>query len=341
MNSSWQEFLGASGARVDNGLIADFGDLAAELVCARDATIISPLVHLGLIEFVGDDAKSFLHNQLTSDINHLAAGSAQHSAWCSAKGRMLASFLLYRQGPGYRALLSTDLQEAVQKRLQMYVLRSKVKIANISTGHEVIGLSGAQAEMALQGAGLPIPRAMETSEFSEGTVIRLDDTRFAIVVAGEAAAEFWKNLATNARPAGTSVWQWLDIQAGIPRIAEATKEAFVPQMADFDKIGGVSFHKGCYPGQEIVARAQYLGKIKRHLYRIHTATVVTAGTAIYPPSASPEHPCGMVANAAPSPGGGCDALAVVQEGFVETESLRVDVPGTPGMDISAITLVNA
>ncbi len=338
MNPSWQEFLGASGARIENGTVADFGDLGSELAAARDATVISPLVHLGLIECAGDDARTFLHNQLTSDINHLQPGSAQHSAWCSAKGRMLASFLLYRQGTDFWALLSADLLAAIAKRLQMFVLRSKVRISDLSGNHEFIGLSGPQSEPTLRGAGLPVPaRPMETADFAGATVIRLEASRFVIVVTGEAAAELWRKLALNARPAGTPAWQWLDIQAGIPRVTEATKEAFVPQMVNFDKLGGVSFHKGCYPGQEIVARTQYLGKVKRHLYHIHAGNPILAGTSIYAPD-SPEHPCGVVANAAPSPAGGHDALAVVQENFAGAAQLGLGAPGGQGFTIKPVVV---
>ena len=109
MNNEWQAFLEKNGARCENGLISDFGHPAEELAAARDATVIAPLAHLALFECAGEDAKSFLHNQLTSDVNHLEAASAQHAAWCSAKGRMLASFVLYRQATAYRALLSADL----------------------------------------------------------------------------------------------------------------------------------------------------------------------------------------------------------------------------------------
>lgn len=337
MNSIWQEFLCVSGARIDNELVTDFGDSGAELASARDATIVSPLTHLGLIECSGEEAKTFLHNQLTSDINHLPSGSAQHTAWCTAKGRMLASFLLFRNGSDYRALLASDLLATIQKRLQMFVLRSRVKIADLSSGHELIGLSGPQAEAALLNAGLPVPASvLETASFANGSVIRLDGTRLIIVVVSTAAAELWKKLAAIARPAGTPVWQWLDIRAGIPLITDATKEAFVPQMANFDKLGAVSFHKGCYPGQEVVARTQYLGKVKRHLYRIHAASAITPGTAIFTPE-HPDSPCGMVANAAPAPGGGYDALAVVQESFVESDNLRLEVAGG---QLSAIEAVN-
>ncbi|MFZ2854432.1 MAG: folate-binding protein YgfZ [Rhodocyclaceae bacterium] len=338
MNSNWQEFLGASGARFANGLVADFGDSVSELAAARDATVVAPLTHLQLIECAGDEAKSFLHNQVTSDINHLDADAAQHSAWCSAKGRMLASFLLFRDGQDFRIQLSADLAAAIQKRLQMFVLRAKVKIADLSTRYELIGLSGAQAEAALQKAGLPVPQqALGTAAFAGGKVIRLDATRFELAVDCAAAAEVWRKLAATVRPVGTPAWQWLDIQAGVPLISEATKEEFVPQMANFDQLGGVSFHKGCYPGQEIVARTQYLGKVKRHLYRVSASVPMAAGNPVYSPE-NPEHPCGMIANAAPAFDGAYEALAVIQENFVAAGDLELGTPGGPRIaDVRPVT----
>jgi folate-binding protein YgfZ len=338
MNANWQEFLTASGACIDNGVVSNFGDTAAELAAARDATVIAPLTHLGLLACSGDEAKTFLHNQVTSDINHLDVNAAQHSAWCSGKGRMLASFLLFRNGPDFQIQMSSDLLAMIHKRLQMYVLRAKVKIADLSPSRELIGLSGAQAEAALQGAGLPVPaRLLETAVFDNGTVIRLT-ARFEIVVASEAAAGVWQRLAANARPVGTPVWQWLDIQAGIPLITDATKEEFVPQMANFDQLGGVSFHKGCYPGQEIIARTQYLGKVKRHLYRISAAAPMAAGNPIFSPE-NPEHSCGMVANAAPSPDGGYAALAVIQENFVDAGDLELGAPGGSRITTELVTFL--
>ena len=336
MNSNWQEFLGACGARIDQALVSDFGDRQGELNAARAATVISPLTHLGLIELSGDDAKSFLHNQLTSDVNHLEPTAAQHSAWCTAKGRMLASLLLYRSGTAYRALLSADLLAATQKRLQMYVLRSKVVISDISEHYAVIGLAGPTAVATLTDAGLPAPaEPLAVAAFADGEVIRIDQTRYLLLVASAAAATLWTRLASNARPVGTPVWQWLDVDSGIPLIGEATKEAFVPQMTHLDKIGGVSFHKGCYPGQEVIARTQYLGKVKRHLYRIRADGVVAAGCALFSAqSPDPEHPCGMVANAAPSPDGGYDALAVIQETFASAD-LELGRPG--GQRIAGIS----
>jgi folate-binding protein YgfZ len=336
MNPNWQEFLGASGARIDNGVVDNFGDAAAELAAARDATVIAPLSHLGLLECTGEEAKTFLHNQVTSDINHLGADAAQHSAWCSGKGRMVASFLLFRNGPDFLIQLSADLVPMIHKRLQMYILRAKVKVADLSGSRELIGLSGPQAEAALLAAKLPLPgKALDSAAFEHGKVIRLDTTRFEIIVASDAAPELWRQLAASARPVGTPAWQWLDIKAGIPLIGAATKEEFVPQMANFDQLGGVSFHKGCYPGQEVIARTQYLGKVKRHLYRIAASAPLAAGNPIYSPE-NPEHPCGMVANAAPAPDGGYVALAVIQEVFVDAGDLELGAPGGPRLETQLV-----
>lgn len=337
MNSSWQDFLETKNARVENAIVADFGDSQAEFAAAQHKAVVCPLAHLGLIECAGEDAKSFLHNQLTSDVNHLEPGTAQHSAWCTAKGRMQVSFVLYHQGPLYRALLSADLVPATLKRLQMFVLRSKVKLSDLSASQELIGVAGPDAGSVLRTAGLPVPgKVLETAEFAAGLVIGLESCRFVVVANSSAAAQVWEALAAHASPAGTPIWNWLDIQAGIPLISEATKEEFVPQMANFDKIGGVSFHKGCYPGQEVVARAQYLGKIKRHLYRIQSDAPIKAGTAVFAKE-NPEQSCGTVANAAPAPGGAYAALAVIQEGFVDSGDLTLESAG--GKPITKIEMV--
>lgn len=339
MNPEWQEFLGANGARITDGVVHDFGDLGAELVAAREATILSPLTHLGLIECSGDDAKTFLQNQLTSDVNHLQAGSVQHSSWCTPKGRMLASLILYRRDASYLALLSADLREFIQKRLQIYVLRSKVRICNRSADHVLIGLSGPQAETALQSNGLPVPAGpMQTTSTENVTTLRFNENRFILAITSETATSVWNALSVHAKAAGTAAWQWLEIQAGIPLITEATKEAFVPQMANLDKIGGVSFHKGCYPGQEVVARTQYLGKVKRHLYRFHASGAVVPGMPVST-TESPEHACGMVANASPAPGGGYDGLAVVLEGTIASNELRAGFPQGQGITLGNLAIV--
>jgi hypothetical protein len=201
MNANWQEFLRASGARIDHDQITDFGDAAAELAAAREATIIAPLSHLGLLELSGPDAASFLHNQLTSDVRHLAAGSAQHSAWCSAKGRMLASFLLLHCDPDYILQLSADLLPFIHKRLSMFVLRSRLSINDRSGERQVIGVAGPQAEGALRAAGLPVPAApLTVAATGSGLVVRLDDLRFEFIASLDAAPDLWRQLQALGAP---------------------------------------------------------------------------------------------------------------------------------------------
>ena len=325
MTPDWQTYLAARGARFDNEQIVDFGDQTGELSAAREATVLCPLTHLAPFECSGEDAQTFLHNQLTSDVNHLGKDAAQYAAWCSPKGRMLASFILSRNDNGYLGLLSADLRTFILKRLQMYVLRSKVKIVDRSSDLQCLGVAGPKAEAALLQAGLPMPTAlMNTASNAKTTVIRLDEGRFIIITNSATAPSVWESLAQIAVPAGVPAWLWLDIQAGIPLITEATKEAFVPQMVNYDKIGGVSFHKGCYPGQEVVARTQYLGKVKRHLYRFHAEGGLPAGGSIYPAGSSEAQPCGIIASTAPSPEGGYDGLAVILEGTIGNGELVAD-----------------
>jgi folate-binding protein YgfZ len=317
MNPNWRSFLESANGSFDSNSsdLLNFGNAADELLAASEKTVLVPLTHLGQIEVTGEEAKAFLHSQFTSDINHLADNQAQHSGWCSAKGRLQASFLLWRNSENYQLLLAADLQETTQKRLQMFILRAKVKLASLTDGNILLGLAGPQAAEALRQASLPCPaEAMGTLSQDGVTVIRLDATRFIIVAPQAATAALWPALTTHARPAGVPAWRWLDVQAAFPLVTLATKEEFVPQMVDFDKIGGVSFHKGCYPGQEIVARTQYLGKVKRHLFRLSSPQALKAGDPLYSPD-NPDQSCGTVMSAAPEVSGGFAALAVVQSNF--------------------------
>jgi len=317
MNPNWRSFLESTEAAFDGDTneLTTFGDAAGELKAAGSQTVLVPLTHLSLLEAAGEDAKTFLHSQFTSDVNHLKEGQAQHAGWCTAKGRMQASFLVWRQNDTYRMLLAADLQEATQKRLQMFILRAKVKLQSLTDSLLLLGISGPQAAEALADAGLGIPEeAMNAAVSGEQVVIRIDSQRFIVAVPEAGVAALWQKLSVKARPAGLPVWRWLDIQAGYPLVTLATKEEFVPQMADFEKIGGVSFHKGCYPGQEIVARTQYLGKVKRHLFRLRSNSPLSAGQHLHSPD-NPDQSCGTVMTVAPSPAGGFEALAVVQSNF--------------------------
>ena len=336
MNPHWRSFLESAEGLFDGDSteLISFGDAAGELQTAKQNTVVVPLTHLALIEATGEDAKSFLHNQLTSDVNHLGNGQAQHAGWCTAKGRMQASFLTWQQDGRYFLAFSADLLEATQKRLQMFILRAKVKLSALTDSTIMLGISGPQANEALADAGLPCPSApLATAQQDATTVIRLDASRLIVIAPESAMAALWQKLSIKARPAGIPAWRWLDIQAAFPLVTLATKEEFVPQMADFEKIGGVSFHKGCYPGQEVVARTQYLGKVKRHLYRLTSEQTLKAGDVLHSPD-NPDQSCGMVMTAAASPAGGYEALAVVQSNF--SGNVRLGALDGPKVSATAV-----
>lgn len=339
MSFDWKALNGLASAVFEDALPIHLGDLDSELSACRDGqNVIAPLADLGWIRCSGSDAKSFLHNQLTSDVNHLASEHWQYSSWCNAKGRMLASFIAARPSTDeeYLIQMAADLSPAILKRLRMFVLRSKVSLDDLAGSRLSFGLGGKDPAEALRRGSLPVPLADgQLAQFAEGFVIRMANDRYQVVVDIAAAEIVWASLAVAARPVGVLAWRWLGVRSGIPLVRQATQEEFVPQMVNFDKIGGVSFHKGCYPGQEIIARTQYLGKVKRHLYRTHAEQPLTAGVQLFA-EADPQQSCGVVVDAAPSPDGGWDALVVMLENAVDA---TVRCAGADGQPLSSITSV--
>ena len=322
MTQEWISFLAAQGLAADG---SNFGAAADELVAARDGTVVAPLTDLGLIRAAGADAAAFLHNLLTNDINGITPAVARLAGLCTAKGRLLAILLIWREGDDFLMLLPRDILPAILKKLSMYVLRSKVKLSDATAERALIGYS-TQATPAPAEAVSALPRFGVVCD-GGGQAIRLDDTRWLRVVDAAAAGSQWQRLAVSAQPAGLAAWQWLEIAAGQPRVVAATQEAFVPQMLNMElpAVAGVSFSKGCYPGQEIVARTQYLGKIKRRTYRARLAAAALPGTHVYAPETGDQH-CGELVSVAPSPAGGFECLVCVQSGAVEAGEVRVGAP---------------
>jgi folate-binding protein YgfZ len=299
--------------------------------------VLIPLSHLGLIRATGADVTGFLHSLLTSDVRKLAPGKAQYSGLCTAKGRLLASFLVWRSADDLLLHVSRDIKESILKKLSMYILRSKVKLTDADPENVLIGLAGARAAEALAGNGLPVPAAMETIDFAGGSVIGLDANRWQLCVAAEQAAALWDALALAARPAGENVWRLLDIRAGLPLVSLATQDELVPQMANFELIGAVSFQKGCFPGQEVVARAQYLGKLKRRMYLAHCEDSVrpAPGTHLYSPE-FPDQSCGVVVDSAATVRGGFDLLAVMQTASAASEQVHLGRPDGPNLTFESL-----
>lgn len=287
---------------------------AAQFAALRQDGVVCRPADIGLIRVSGDDAATFLHGQLTNAVEDLTPDHARPAGYCSPKGRLLASLLMWRDAAGIVLQLSADLQPAIQKRLSMFVLRAKARLADLSGEAQVLGVAGARAGSTLQAAGLPVPAATwESATSGDTTVIRLPDgdgvPRWQLCAPAAQADTLYTTFATTLLAADAELWNWLDIRAGLPRITVATQEQFVPQMINFELIGGVNFRKGCYPGQEVVARSQYRGTLKRRMWLVHgDGDTPDGGVEIYRAD-DPHQPCGMIVNAAPSPDGGWDGLA--------------------------------
>ena len=267
-----------------------------------------------LIRFSGEEARSFLHNQLSCDVAGLAPGRSTFGAYCTPKGRILASFLLWQSEQGYFMQLPSSLHEPIQKQLSKFILRSRVKAAGVSSDWVLIGVAGKDAASLVQRVVGQAPGSAHGVVHVDGTaVINLPTDRYEIAVPRGKAHRTLEMLAAGAEKADQERWQWLDIRAGIPTITPATQEAFVPQMVNLDLIGGVSFEKGCYPGQEIVARMHYRGTLKQRMYLAHIAGTDNPrpGDRLFS-SDFGEQACGTIVNAARLPEDGYDVLAVIQ-----------------------------
>jgi hypothetical protein len=339
MTSAWEDFLLARQARIEAGALNHFGDAAAELRAARDGGIVAPLTHLGLLECGGEDAQTFLHGQLSNDLKQLGPGRSQYAAYCSAKGRMLANFLLWQEDRAYCLQLARTLLPAMQKRLGMFVLRAKVKLTDASESRPVLGLAGKAAAEALRELfpALPQQAHQVVHDPAIGTLIALPGTRFELIAELESAKRLWDRLAATLTPVGAPCWEWLEIRNGIPLITPATQEQFVPQMANMELIGAVDFHKGCYPGQEIVARTQYLGQLKRRMVLAHFegATPPQAGDVLFSSDLDAQA-SGMVVNAQAAPDGGYDLLAVVQTASIAQAVLHFQSADGPVLSIQPL-----
>lgn len=275
------------------------------------------LADWGVIRALGADAASFLHGQLTQDITQLDDNQARLAGYCSAKGRLLASLVVCRRGPEELLLAcSADLLAPTLKRLSMFVLRAKCKLSDAGTELAVYGLAGSAAARWLGDAAPGRPWGAAT--LGEATAVRLPDAmgqpRYLLIQAVGAASPDFPAL-------NPAAWAWLEVRSAVPRITAATVEQFVPQMVNLELVGGVNFQKGCYPGQEVVARSQYRGTLKRRGQLLDTDGVLQAGQEVFH-SADPGQPAGMVVLGAPRPGGGGTALVELKLAALEGGSLH-------------------
>lgn len=299
-----------NGIRMSGDTGADFGDVAGEARAALGETVVAPLLDLAVISATGPDTVSFLQGQLSNDVRKLDPQRAQLSSFNSPKGRMLAVLHLHRNADTVFMELQASTLEPVLKRLRMYVLRAKTTLDDATAARPILGMAGPQAAPLLAAAGLAVPAEPLQSTWTDDTcVIRRRDAsgqpRFSIHPPGAAIAALWDTLARGARPVGTQAWRLLEIEAGIPTVFPQTSDRFVPQMCNLDELGGISFDKGCYTGQEIVARVHYRGAVKRRMQ------VISLPGADHVPGDRLEFPAGAeLVDIAPAADGGARALVV-------------------------------
>ncbi len=257
-----------------------------------------------LLRFSGPDAPAFLQGQLTCDVLALKPGTSTYGGYCNPKGRLLATFLLIADAADFVMMLPATLADPIRKRLTMYILRSKVKLEDISATHVACSAPGAHATSALT----------------------LPGNRLLAILPRDQAADV---------AADSGAWAAADIATGIPVITPSTQEEFVPQMVNLDLIGGLSYSKGCYPGQEIVARMHYLGRLKQRMYRVMVKTeTVAAGQKLYC-DALGEQASGMMLSTIRS-ADHWDALAVLQTAHARTSPYHLGAPDGPLLQITTL-----
>ena len=338
MLPQWLSFLASRRANVADGVARDFGDAPRERAATAAGSILADLSHYGVLAADGADARGFLHGQLSCDVEGLADGAAVYGVYCTAKGRVLANFLLWTEAGTFFLLLPRSLASGIRKRLQMFVLRSKVTLDDRSGALVVLGAAGPAAPGAVAGLVGTVPAApLKVARASDCAAIAIDGGRFVLVAPVAQAPAIWDRLAGPLTPVGAPCWEWLEIANGLPWITAATQDQFVPQMANLELIGGVNFRKGCYPGQEIVARMQYLGKPKRRLFLAHVdaeASPVPGESLVADGAGDPS--AGTVVNAAPAPNGGFDLLAVVQTASADNATVRLGSAAGPALRFRAL-----
>ncbi len=290
---------------------------------------IAPLHHLGVIRIAGDDAAKFIHGQLTQDFAVLGQDSARLAAFCSAKGRMQASFIGFKRLDGDILLIgSADLIAVAAKRLSMFVLRAKAKVTDASAEFAVWGLAG-DAIKTVAGSAYSV---WGKADFGDVSVVNL-------YPALGAARQLWVAPVGGPSPVGEplapSVWAWSEIHSGVATVSQPVAEAFVPQMLNYESIGGVNFKKGCYPGQEVVARSQFRGTLKRRAYVVHASEAMLAGQSVFAPQDA-EQPVATVVQAAAAPSGGFDAIISGQTSAIEAGSLHLGDTGGPVLQVFAL-----
>jgi len=337
MIEEWQRFLEGAGARIEDGTVKGFAEAGEEARAATEGDVVCDLSHYALLSTSGEDTVTFLQGQTTNDLRHLSESSSQLNSICTPKGRMMAVFRIVPRGEAFLLRVPQGLAETLAGHLRKFVLMSKVTIEDASDRLVAIGVSGPGMAERLKAAAGAVPGQVDEVVQSDGlTMVQVPGIHPRYEVYGETDAmqALWSRLE-GVTPVGADAWGLLDIRAGVPNLYPETTEAFVPQMANLHLVNGVSFRKGCYTGQEIVARMQYLGQLKRRMYPAHVETdsAPQPGEALFAPDSQSGQGAGKVVDARPAPEGGYDLLAVVEIKSAEAGALRLRDTDGPALEL--------
>jgi len=339
MQEKWQTFLSEQGATIENGGVTHFNSKEIEIKNSNTETILADLSKYRLIRVSGDDANSFLQGQLSNDINQVTQNHSQMSVYCSPKGRAMALFRVFNFDNAYFLSLPSDIAETTLKRLKMFIMRSDVTMDDVTDDYFHFGIAGKDATSSIKTALKLTELPSETDGSSTTNGINLqklagNPDRFELIGPFDQAIHLWNELKINCQPVGLSAWNLQRINAGIPEIHRNSVEAFVPQMLNLQLINTINFQKGCYPGQEIVARTKYLGKLKKRLYlaEIPSADNIEIGTDIYQ-SGDNAQSVGKVVLAEANSTETTRVLAVLRIATAESETLYLGKKEGPSLKL--------
>jgi folate-binding protein YgfZ len=313
----WQSFLNQAGATfTESGsyFSQDLENAAVQSNCLAD------LSHLGLIAIKGPDAEKFLQGQLTCDVREVSQGQARLGAHCNPKGRMLSNFRLFFFEDSYYLQLPSSMLQLALSHLAKYALFSKVSLTDATADWIKIGFAGPSINDSLAQVFSKLPDNVDSTVVDkEVLLMRLPGIapRYETLGSYEASKNIWQLLAKEFQPIGYNDWNLLDIMAGIPSVYPQTAELFTPHQLNYQLINGINFKKGCYTGQEVVARMQYLGKLKQHMYRaiVQAEVAPLPREAIFMDTEGEPQPIGEVVMSAQAPAGYQMLIAMQDKGL--------------------------
>ncbi|WP_455211582.1 CAF17-like 4Fe-4S cluster assembly/insertion protein YgfZ [Kaarinaea lacus] len=322
----WLEFLTKEGAIIENDKVSHFKDHEKDLSALRTQTIIASLDDYAVIKVAGDDNMDFLQNQFSNDVRLVNETHSQLNAYCSPKGRVLSLFRVIKQENTYFLLLPQERLQPTLNRLKMFVLRSQVTLQDASDQIGVLGIAGNAATELLSTVVPSLPQQPDDCAYAEGiSIINMPGNpgRYLIFAGYEQLKTAWNHCKRQAIPTNAQIWAFWNVQTGLPEVLEINSDEFVPQMLNLHSLNAINFKKGCYPGQEVVARMHYLGKQKRRMYLAHidADSAPLPGDNVYSAANVSDQDMGQsvgkIVTTTPFPGGGYDVLVVMQIANVE------------------------